>query len=420
MNTSSIQTQPEATSPRESAPTPARSLLGVAGPSFFPLAFISRLPFAMTVVGVLTLVASVRGSVAEAGMISAVAGIGTALCGPLIGALADRHGQRVVLLVSAAVNVLCLIGFLQLTYSTASILWVGVAGLLVGASTPQVAPLSRSRLISLVTAQTEGQARRKTLSLVMSYESVADESAFVLGPVAIGVIATALGAGAPLAIAAGIAAVFVVAFALHPTARKAGPATITVPTERATGGLFRPRLLVLVAGMFFVGAFFGSALTALTAFMRERDLELSTGIVWGGLSVGSVLISIVIVFASERFSLRARWLSFAALAAVAASSLLVVSSIPLMAIGLTAAGFGIGAVIVTLFSTAHQRMPAGQTTTVMTMLSSALIVGQALFTALGGVVSESHGPTAGFLVAAGTTVALLATALISAGMENRR
>lgn len=391
-------------------------MLRVAGPSFFPLAFISRLPFAMTVIGVLTLIASVRGSVAEAGAISAVAGIGTAIFGPMIGTLADRHGQRPVLLVSAAANVLCLIGLLLLSYSPASIVLVGAVAFLVGASTPQVAPLSRTRLISLVTAQMEGQARRKTLSLVMSYESIADESAFVLAPVAIGVIATVLGAGAPLAIAAGIAAIFVVAFALHPTAVRVEHAAITEATQPARS-LLRPRILVLAVGMFLVGAFFGSALTALTVFMREREMELSTGLIWGGLSVGSVLISLVIVFASERFTLRSRWLSFGALAALAASALVLAPSVPMMLLGLTATGLGIGAVIVTLYSTAHQRTPSGRTTTVMTILSSALIVGQALFTALGGFVSETQGSTAGFVLAAATTIGLLVAGLLSAVLE---
>ncbi|MGW5236482.1 hypothetical protein ACWEQU_30370 [Streptomyces nodosus] len=53
--------------PDQAPPSRIRSLLDLVGLGFFPLAFMSRLPFAMTVVGTLTLVSDVRGSVAAAG-----------------------------------------------------------------------------------------------------------------------------------------------------------------------------------------------------------------------------------------------------------------------------------------------------------------------------------------------------------------
>ncbi|WP_308466705.1 MFS transporter [Rathayibacter soli] len=418
MNTSDTldPTEPNPTEPIRAltveatrAPSPARAALRAVGAGFFPLAFVSRLPFAMTVVGVLTIVSSVRGSVTEAGILSAVAGIGTAAFGPLLGSFADKHGQRRVLLFSAAVNVASLVGFVLLTFSTASALWLAVVVFALGASTPQVAPMSRTRLVSIVTARTDGRRRAQALSLVMSYESVADELAFVLGPVAVGVIASALGAGAPLAIAAGITAVFVVAFALHRTAKL--PIHEPSAEEAATRTrLFSFALLVLPVGMFFVGGFFGSVLTALTVFMRDQGHELATGIVYGGMSIGSVVTAVLIAFAPRRFTLRARWLCFAGIALAAVLALVAAPTIAFVVVGLVAAGFGIGVVIVTIFTTANQRTPAARTTTVMTMLSSALIVGQALFSALGGIVSDAFGSSAGFALAAAAAVAIMLAA----------
>ncbi|TAM70485.1 MAG: MFS transporter [Microbacteriaceae bacterium] len=395
-----------------SAPSPARETLRAVGGGFFPLAFISRLPFAMTVVGVLTIVSSVRGSVTEAGIVSAVAGIGTAVFGPLLGSFADKHGQRLVLLIAATVNVASLVGFVSLTFSLASILWLAVVAFLLGASTPQVAPMSRTRLVSIVTTRTGGRQRAQALSLVMSYESVADELAFVLGPVAVGVIASALGAGAPLAIAAGITALFVVAFALHRTAKL--PIHEPLAEEAATRTrLFTFSLLILPIGMFFVGGFFGSVLTAVTVFMRNQGDELATGVVYGGMSIGSVITAILIAFAPRRFTLRTRWLCFAVIALAAVLALIVAPSIALVTVGLVAAGFGIGVVIVTIFTTANQRTPAARTTTVMTMLSSALIVGQALFSAVGGLVSDAFGSGAGFALAAAAALIIVLVATVN-------
>ncbi len=251
----------------------------------------------------------------------------------------------------------------------------------------------------------------------MSYESVADETAFVLGPVAVGIAATTLGAGAPLAVAAAIAAVFVVWFALHPTGRteeaSADPhgAASLAALERTS--IFRPSLLILPLGMFLVGAFFGSTLTALTVFMKDHGLELSTGIVYGGMSIGSVVTAILIIFAPARFPLHARWFIFGGIAAVAGASLMLVSSVAAMAVVLAAAGAGIGVAIVTLFSIANERTPKGRTTTVMTTMASALIVGQALFTAFGGVISEMYGSRPGFALAAGAALALALLSLAS-------
>ncbi|MDI3403381.1 MFS transporter [Streptomyces cavernicola] len=399
-----------------------RALLDLVGYGFFPLAFVSRLPFAMTVVGTLTLVSDVRGSLAQSGAVSAMTGIGTAVFGPMTGSFADRYGQRRVLLIGSGVNVAALVGFVLMTYSAVSIIWVAAVGFLVGASAPQVAPLSRTRLITHVTARTPADGRRDPLlSLVMSYESVADESAFVLGPVVIGLLATAFGAGAPLLAAGLIAAVFVVAFAFHRTAALPQHHEAAAgPVPAAARSLLRPRIMILPLGMFLVGAFFGSTLTALTLFMRDRGMELSTGIVYGGMSIGSVATAILIVFVPERLSLRTRWLLCAAIVLAASGALVAATSVVTVTVALACAGCGVGGVIVTLFVIAGRRTPQGRTATLMTTLACALVVGQALWTALGGSISQAHGSTAGFLLSAATAAALILAGLTNHWSERRR
>ena len=56
--------------PKTPAPSPA-SLLRQTGAGYFPIALIARLPFAMMVVGVLTLVVAARDSIALGGATSA-------------------------------------------------------------------------------------------------------------------------------------------------------------------------------------------------------------------------------------------------------------------------------------------------------------------------------------------------------------
>lgn len=206
------------TSPVQQAPTTVR---GATGNAYFPIAFIARFPFAMMVVGTLTLVVSARDSIALGGLNAAVVGLGSALVGPLLGAAADRMGQRPVILLAGIVNSLTLIAMAAVAFSSLPDAAVLAVGFLIGASSPQIGPLSRSRLLQLILTKLPTQRRARSLGATMGYESAADETAFVFGPVVVGLLATTMNPAAPMIGAAILTLVFVTAFALHPTARAA-------------------------------------------------------------------------------------------------------------------------------------------------------------------------------------------------------
>lgn len=126
------------------------ALVRAVGVSYFPVALLARLPYAMMVVGVLTLVVAARGELALGGLTSAMAGIGTALFGPLIGALADRIGQRRVVLVSGMLNSLALLGMAWIAFSSAPDIALLAVAFVIGATAPQVSPMSRSRLVGII------------------------------------------------------------------------------------------------------------------------------------------------------------------------------------------------------------------------------------------------------------------------------
>ena len=245
-----------------------RPLTHHTGWGYFPIAFIARLPFAMMVVGVLTLVASATGSVALAGLTSAAVGIGVVTAGPVIGDLVDRHGQRPVLIPLGLVNGALLVRLPPRRPDRDA-----------GAAHPRDRRVHRALGAAGrgALAHTAGRdharphparsASARTLSRVMSYESAVDETAFVIGPVLVGILAAFIAPWAPIAIAAVLSFAFVTAFALHPTATAVAPGSAR---DRAPlrAVLSRP-VLVLVAATFGVGLFFGATLTSLTAFAKE-------------------------------------------------------------------------------------------------------------------------------------------------------
>lgn len=387
--------------------TQRRSSLGElrasAGWHFFAIAFLGRLPVAMNIVGVLTLVAVARDSLAEAGIASATLGVASGVGGPMLGAAADRWGQRWVLSIVAVLNAAALTGIVVASFAEVPFaVLVGVC-LLAGATSPQISPLTRTRWMALLVEGGNGSAddRRARMSAAMSYEGMADELSFVGGPVLVGVLATTVGPAVPVMVAAGLTIVFVIAFAWHPTAAAVRP-TARLARQAHTAARFdrpsllRVRVMLPIGGMFFMGGFFGAALVSLTAFMDLRGLEQQTGLVYGCMGVTSAICALAIVRLPDRFSLGARWLAAAVIVFVAACAMPFAGAVWGMTLVLLAAGAAAGPLLVTLNSVGAEAAPPRRVATTMTLLSSGITVGQALASAITGASGE-HG---GFAAAA--------------------
>lgn len=394
--------------PHTPAPAPV-SLFRQAGWPYFLIAFVARLPFAMMVVGVLTVVVAQRDSLSLGGLTSAAVGLGTACFGPLLGAAADRFGQRPVLGALALLNSTMLVVFTVVVYSDAQDALVLLAAFGIGATAPQVAPLSRSRLVTIINERMPHKQRPRTLAATMSYESAADETVFVFGPFLVGIIGSWIAPWAPLVGAAALTLVFVGAFALHPSGRH-------VSTERGPDGrapsrgaeLFRPQLLVVVVGILGVGLFFGTMLTSLTAFMDDRGAPEEAGLLYGVMGIGSAVLALGVAWLPPRFSMRARWMVFAVILLAGTLLLPLVDSVVGMAWVLVVLGIGIGPTLVTQYSFGAARSPAGRSATVMTMLGSSVIVGQSIGSAITGEVAQNIGTSAALLlpIAAAAVVAI--------------
>lgn len=355
------------------------------GFDYFAIAIGARLPFAMMVVGVLTMVVDARESLALGGLTSAVVGLATMATGPLLGMAADRYGQRTVLLLAGIANALGLVAIVLVAYSQASDASVLAAAAFTGATAPQVSAMSRTRMDAAVTRRGGTPRLREA---VMGYESAVDEVVFVFGPAVVGLLAVALSPAAAVLSAAGLTAVFVVLFALHRTARTATPAggrVVAAPISAlAAGGI-----VTVALGALAMGLFFGTALTALTAFTEARGAADQTGLIYGAMGVGSAVLALSVGLFPARFTLPARWFVFS-LALLGGSVCAALAETPLqITLALLIAGCGIGPTLATVYTLAAQRAPFGRTATVMTMLGSGVIVGQALASAAVGALAES-------------------------------
>ena len=395
--------------PSSAAAPGEATLLQRTGKLYFPLALMSRLPFAMMVIGVLTLVVSARGSVELGGLNSAMVGLGVACCGPLIGAAADRFGQRPTLLVAAAANSVLLGALAWVAFSDLPVWVLFLGSFLAGATVPQTSPMSRSRLVMIVAHDLPKRRRPRILSNVLAYESAADEVIFVFGPVIVGVLATTLGAWAPIVGAAILTLVFVTGFALHRTSVPSQTAAERAAALAPASELARPTLIVTVLGIVSVGLFFGSMLTSLTSFMQDRGDPERAGLIYGAMGVGSAIFAIAVAALPAAFSLRARWPAFSVCIVAGAVLLQWAHDLPSMILALSIMGIGIGPLLVTLYSFGAARSPIGRSATVMTMLGSGLMVGQAAAAAITGVIATDLGTQAALLLPLGAAVLALLT-----------
>ncbi|MGN6428068.1 MAG: MFS transporter [Leifsonia sp.] len=404
----------------ESRQQPA-TLVQAAGLSYFPVALLARLPYAMMVVGVLTLVVSARGELALGGLTSAMVGLGTAILGPLIGAAADRIGQRRVVLATAIANSVALLGMALVVFSPVADIVVLLVAFAIGATAPQVSPMSRSRLVGIIADRLPGDRHAAVLNGTMAYESAADEVVFVFGPFIVGLLATTLNPAAPVIGAAVLTLVFVTAFALHRSGNAVPLAEDGMPVRQAPAReLARPALVAVTVGVLGMGLFFGSMLTALTAFLSDFGHPEQAGLVYGVMGVGSAALALGVAWFPLRFSLRARWLTFAGILTASTLALPLVSTVPGMLLVLLVAGIGVGPTLVTQYSFGAERSPLGRSATVMTMLGSAVIVGQSAASALVGALGESLGTPAAMLAPPAAALIVLGAGVANWFLTGRR
>lgn len=367
----------------------------------------------MMVVGVLTLAVAARGSVELGGLTSAMVGLGVACFGPLIGAAADRFGQRPTLLLSGVANSVALGLLAWVAFSALPSIAMLVGAFIVGATAPQISPMSRSRLVLIAQSKLDREHRPRTINSTLAYESAADEVVFVFGPVIVGVLATLFGAWAPIAGAAALTLVFVSAFAMHRTSPPARTSEQARSDLAPVSHLFWAPLVVTVFGIFTVGLFFGSMLTSLTAFLHDRGAAEQAGLLYGVMGVGSAVFAIGVTWFPPRFTLRYRWLACSVVMVGGSVLLQTAHSVPALMVSLAIIGCGIGPLLVTQYGFGAARTPAGRSATVMTMLGSGVIVGQSLASAVTGLLAESVSTQAAMLMPLVAAVLGLASGIVN-------
>lgn len=413
----------------EPMPSPARTLVSAAGPAFLVTGFLGRLPAAMNQLGMLLIVSASGRGLGLAGSTVAAVGLGTAAGAPLMGRLADRVGPVRVLAGALTVQALALAGVLaslHLGWSGAAIL---ACAALLGAANPQAGSIARACWSALARGGDPARTLR-TLRLGLGFETAADETSFVIGPVTAGVLVTLLGAqgaaGALIATTVLGEGLFAVWLAAHASLWRvpSGPAgTAPVPgADDAASPAARPLtpawgqlvpVLVIIAA---VGVVFGCTQTALTAVHTAAGTPGLTGPIYGTMGITSALAGLVAP--SLRVSEGVRIAVGGTLVLACSALLLTVPPTPLTLLLVLVMGAGVGTTLSTAYTLVEAAAPAGAVTSVMTIAATCNVLGVSAGSLTTGMIG-THLHVANLPAAlAGAVVSV--TALTGLGALRRR
>jgi MFS family permease len=402
------------TAPPKAPPTTAkpgyRQLLRTPGAWAFLLpGFAARQPFAMLTIGMVLLVEHTTGSYGTAGAVAAVTGVSMALCAPRAGRLADRFGQRAVLLPGVVLHSASVVGLVALALAHAPVWALFAAAVPSGATVPQVGPMVRARWAVALhgTAGTPSSAASPLMTTAAAFESVTDEFTFVIGPVLATALCTGVHPAAGLLTEAALTLVGGILFAAQRSTapvphRPAGGARVKHPSALSV-----PGVRALAVAFLGIGAVFGGMQVSLTAVTQDMGRPGLSGLLYGTFAAGNMLAGVVYGAIAWRRSPRTRLLGSYAALTLATAPLWAAHAIPLLAALGLLVGLCIAPALITGYTLVDALVPGATRTEAFTWLTGAVALGQAVAVTAAGLLADHAGAHAGFTVPlAGTALAL--------------
>ncbi|MES4908802.1 MULTISPECIES: MFS transporter [unclassified Streptomyces] len=351
---------------------------GAAALAFWGM--VGRFPIAMRSLSCVMLISSVTGSLADAGTVAAAMLVSQGVASPVLGRLADRLSQRRVLLTA------CLAHTVGMALLLVSILLEAPLWLLI---VPAVATGCASvSFTSFMRARWAAMADRGALRTAYALESMLDETIFLLGPLLVTALASAVHPAAGLIACAVLTLTGSIAVALH---RRSEPAPEPAPGHGPERAIAVPGVRVLMVSYAGMGFLLGAVDVTMIAFAQERSASGLAGVFLSLTAVGSLIAGAVYGAVNWRLS-QARLLSIT-------TSVLTLGVVPLafadsslvMALLAVVAGVAISPGLIAGSTLLESLAPKGSLSEGFSWLTSAGALGIALGTAVGGRLADPGG-----------------------------
>ncbi|CAH0278849.1 MFS transporter [Microbacterium sp. Bi128] len=368
--------------------------------SFVAAGILARFPRATLSLGIILLVSAATGSFGSAGVVVAPLVVGMAIAAPLWSSRMDRHGQARVILISLGCLVLSASALLALVLTGAPFWTWLVAAFATGAATPDLTSAVRARWTVL--------APESQRTPALALETIADQMVFIAGPPAITAVAAAID---PAVAMLGSLVLGLVGGVWLASQRG------TEPARTDTAG--RPRFVWPPAGVVPValacialGGVFGAFDVTLVGWAEVGGRPWLAGPAFSALAVAIAVGSVITGARAWRLSPIARYIGFAALAAVVALALPVAQgSAPVLFAAILVLGLAVSPVMVSGILVASARAPEGRVTETLAYPTAAMSLGVPIGGVIAGSALDATGPATALITIA---VALAAAAAIAA------
>jgi len=374
---------------------------------------IGRMPMSMVGLGTVLLISASTGRYGVAGTVSAVGSLGNAFSVPRIARLVDSRGQRRVLLPLLMVFVTAIAGLIAAVELHAPTWVLFGPGTIAGATMPSLGAMVRSRWSALLT----GSPR---LHAAYSFESVADELCFIVGPAAVTVLATEVFPAAGLGVAAMLGLAGTLWFAaqrgteplLLPADGRAPAAVRRNPRTRRAPGAAAPGLTVLVPVYLLLGAMFISIDLSTVSFAQHFGHKPLAGFILGTYALGSATGGFWYGSRQWRAPVQNRFAVTLTLTVIGVGTFWAQPNLVTLTCGIYLCGLTIAPTLIAGFSLLEVQAKPGRRTEAMSWLSSGIGVGVAAGASVVGFILDAHGPRVGYAFAAACGAASVAACLL--------
>ena len=375
-------------------------------------ALIGRMPISMDSLALIFIVVAVSDSYALAGALSAVASITISIATPFWSRLADRIGQRKMLLRVVPLKILGLSLFIALVMNEAPV-WTWFASIILAElAAINTGGLVRRRWLHVLSPDksttAEDETDKHVVNTAYSYEALMDEIVFIVGPITATACATSIAPAAGLIAGMILMSIGLPLFAMQrATEPPPSPVRVKDPHPPVIG---IPIVQAIALATTFTGGFFGAIAITVVGFAESEGQKSYSGLLLGLWASGSAVMAIINGLIKWKTSYAGRFLIFLTALTIFSIPFIFVDSILGLAIALFFNGFAIAPLIVNAYGVVQEAVPSEQITESFTWVVAGMPLGGAVASALGGWVIETYGAQSALWVPLGfMCAALLAT-----------
>ena len=358
------------------------------------------------------IVVAVSDSYALAGALSAVASITISIATPFWSRLADRIGQRKMVLRVVPLKILGLSLFIALVMNEAPV-WTWFASIILAElAAINTGGLVRRRWLHVLSPDksttAEDETDKHVVNTAYSYEALMDEIVFIVGPITATACATSIAPAAGLIAGMILMSIGLPLFAMQrATEPPPSPVRVKDPHPPVIG---IPIVQAIALATTLTGGFFGAIAITVVGFAESEGQKSYSGLLLGLWASGSAVMAIINGLIKWKTSYAGRFLIFLTALTIFSIPFIFVDSILGLAIALFFNGFAIAPLIVNAYGVVQEAVPSEQITESFTWVVAGMPLGGAVASALGGWVFETYGAQSALWVPLGfMCAALLAT-----------